>query len=223
MSVAGEEWFTFIADRGLSPDYDGVVDYIKDWKEPNPNSHDQIKSWLYSLGWEPSTFQYKRDKDTGDVRKIAQVAQDKTKGPGLCPSVKKLIAKEPKLELLNGLSILTHRISILNGFLENVDDKGYIKAEIQGLTNTLRFKHKTIVNLPGVQNPYGEDIRGCLICPDGYELCGSDMSSLEDRLKQHYIWPYDPEYVKEMSKPDFDPHLDLALSANALTEAEVKE
>lgn len=223
LSKSGEDWFSFIEQRGLSTDYDGIVEYIKDWKEPNPNSHDQIKSWLYSLGWEPSTFQYKRDKDTGDVRKIAQVAQDKTKGPGLCPSVKRLIAKEPKLELLDGLSILSHRISILNGFLENVDDRGYIKAEIQGLTNTLRFKHKTVVNLPGVQNPYGEDIRGCLICPEGYELCGSDMSSLEDRLKQHYMWPYDPEYVKEMSKPDFDPHLDLALSANAVTEAEVKE
>lgn len=217
LSKAGEDWFLFLENRGMSPDYKGVVDYVKGWKEPNPNSHSQIKDWLDSLGWVPETFQYKRDKDTGDVRKIPQVAQDKTKGPGLCPSVKKLIAKEPKLAVLDGLSILSHRISILEGFLENVDDKGYIKAEIQGLTNTLRFKHKTIVNLPGIHNPYGEDIRGCLICPEGYELCGSDMSSLEDRLKQHYMWPYDPEYVKEMSTPDFDPHLDLALSADALT------
>src|SRR3546814_20234655 len=83
------------------------------------------------------------------------------------------------------------------------------------------MKHKTIVNLPGVKNPYGEDIRGCLICPEGYEQCGSDLSSLEDRLKHHFMFPYDPEYVKEMSTPDFDPHLDLALSAKAVTEEEV--
>lgn len=223
LSTAGENWFELIAKSGKATDYNGIVEYIKDWKEPNPNSHDQVKSWLDSLGWEPQTFQYKRDKETGNVRKIPQVAQDKTKGPGLCPSVKKLIAKEPKLELLDGLSILSHRISILNGFLENVDENGYIKAEVQGLTNTLRFKHKTVVNLPGIHMPYGEDIRGCLICPDDHVLCGSDMSSLEDRLKQHYMWPYDPEYVREMSKPDFDPHLDLALSARALTEAEVNE
>lgn len=221
LSESGKDWFVLLEKCGLSPDYDGVVEYVKDWKEPNPNSHTQIKDWLDSLGWIPETFQYKRDKDTGDVRKIPQVAQDKTKGPGLCPSVKKLIDKEPKLAVLDGLSILSHRISILEGFLENVDDKGYIKAEIQGLTNTLRFKHKTIVNLPGIHNPYGEDIRGCLICPEGYELCGSDMSSLEDRLKQHFMFPYDPEYVKEMSTPDFDPHLDLALSADALTEIQV--
>lgn len=223
LSEAGKSWFSLLSEQGLSIAYEGIVEYVKDWKEPNPNSHGQIKDWLDSLGWVPETFQYKRDKNTGDVRKIPQVAQDKTKGPGLCPSVKKLIAKEPKLAVLDGLSIISHRLSILNGFLENVDAKGYIKAEIQGFTNTLRFKHKTIVNLPGVQNPYGEDIRGCLICPDGYELCGSDMSSLEDRLKQHFMFPYDPEYVKEMSTPDFDPHLDLALSADALSVDQVVE
>lgn len=223
LSKAGEDWFAFLGGRGMSPDYQGIVEYVKEYEEPNPKSVPQIKSWLDSLGWQPETFKYVRDKITGDVRKIAQVSQDKTKGPGLCPSVKKLIAKEPKLALLDGLAILTHRISILNGFLENVDENGYVRAEVQGLTNTLRFKHKVLVNLPGVQNPYGEDIRGCLICPDGYELCGSDLSSLEDRLKQHFMYPYDPKYVEEMSKPDFDPHLDLALSANAVTEEEVKE
>lgn len=222
-SKTGEDWFLFLANRGLPQDYDGIVEYIKDWEEPNPNSHQQIKSWLYSLGWKPTTFQYKRDKVTGDVKKIPQVSQEKTKGPGLCPSVKKLIAKEPKLEALEGLFILSHRLSILEGFLSNVDDNGYIKAEIQGLTNTLRFKHKTIVNLPGVGTPYGEDIRGCLIAPEGYELCGSDASGLEDRLKQHYIYPYDPDYVNEMNREDFDPHLDLAVLAKAITEAVADE
>lgn len=223
LSKAGEDWFLFLENRGLPSEHEGTIEYIKDWKEPNPNSHEQIKLWLYSFGWKPITFQYKRDKVTGDVRTIAQIQQDKAKGPGLCISVKELFEKEPKLEVLDGLAILNHRISILDGFLGNVDGDGYLKAEIQGLTNTLRFKHKTIVNLPGVHNPYGEDIRGCLICPDGYELCGADMSGLEDRLKQHYIWPYDPEYVKQMLSDDFDPHLDLALLATAVTPMEFDE
>lgn len=217
LSVAGESWFALLKEQGLPEDYDGVVEYVKDWKEPNPGSTDQVKAWLYSLGWEPTTFQYKRDKDTGDIRKIPQVQQDKTKGPGLCSSVKKLYPKEPKLEVLDGLSILTHRISVLNGFLDNVDDEGYVRAEVQGLTNTLRFKHRVVVNLPGVDKPYGADIRGCLVAPEGYELCGSDMSSLEDRTKQHYMWPHDPDYVREMMTPDFDPHLDLAVFAKELT------
>ena len=217
LSAGGEQWFALLKEQGLPEDYDGVVEVITGWKEPNPGSHDQIKAWVYSLGWIPQTFKHDRNKETGEVRQIPQIQQDKTKGPGLCASVKKLYAKEPKLEVLDGLSILTHRISVLNGFLDNVDDEGYVQAQVQGLTNTLRFKHRVVVNLPGVDKPYGADIRGCLVAPEGYELSGSDMSSLEDRTKQHYMWDYDPDYVREMMTPDFDPHLDLAVFAGELT------
>ncbi len=221
LTVAGESWFTLLKEQNLPEDYEGVVEYVKSWEEPNPNSIPQLKSWLDSLGWEPETFKYDRNKETGDVRKIPQIQQDKSKGPGLCRSVKELFAKEPGLEPLEGLTILTHRISVLNGFLENVDEEGYVRAEVQGLTNTLRFKHRVVVNLPGIDKPYGSDIRGCLVAPEGYELCGSDMSSLEDRTKQHYMWKHDPDYVREMMTPDFDPHLNLAEFAKALTPEKV--
>jgi hypothetical protein len=59
-----------------------------------------------------------------------------------------------------------------------------------------------------------------LVCPEGYELAGSDMKSLEDRTKQHFMWPHDPEYVKEMMSPDFDPHIDLAVVGNLMTHDE---
>lgn len=221
LTAVGKQWLELLAEKGLPEDFDGVVEYVKSEKEPNPGSHEQIKAWLYSLGWEPFTFKYDRDKITGDVRKIPQVQQDKTKGPGLCSSVKELYVKEPKLEVLDGLSILTHRISVLSGFLDNVDGDGYVRAEVQGLTNTLRFKHRVVVNLPGVDKLYGADIRGCLVAPEGYELCGSDMSSLEDRTKQHYMWDYDPDYVRAMLAQDFDPHLDLAQFAGELTALQV--
>ena len=121
---------------------------------------------------------------------------------------------------MEGLSILTHRISILNGCLGNIDEDGYIQARIQGLTNTLRFKHQVVVNLPGVDKPYGTDIRGCLIAPEGYELLGSDMCSLEDRTKQGFMKGYDPKYVEEMSAVDFDPHTGLAVFAGEITKEE---
>lgn len=219
-SATGAAWFKLLEENNLPLDYDGVVEVTTGWKDPNPGSHDQIKAWLYNLGWQPTTFKYDRTP-TGDLRKIPQVQQDKTKGGGLCPSVKKLFDKEPNLRILEGLSILTHRISVLNGFLDNVDEEGYVQAQVQGLTNTLRFKHKVVVNLPGVDKPYGADIRGCLVAPEGYELCGSDCVSLEDRTKQHYMWPHDPEYVKVMMQPGFDPHLDLAQFAGALLPAQV--
>lgn len=219
LSKSGEEWFAFLKEQSLPANREESVTYIKGWKEPNPNSSDQIKDWLFSLGWKPATFDYKKT-DTGDTRTIPQVQQDKAKGPGLCESVKALFDKEPKLELLEGLSILTHRLSILHGFLDNVDENGYVQAQIQGFTNTLRFKHKVLVNLPGVDKLYGSDIRGCLVAPDGYELAGSDMTALEDNTGRHYMFPYDPDYVEEMSKEGYDPHLDLARSSRKITEEE---
>jgi len=49
------------------------------------------------------------------------------------------------------------------------------------------------------------------------------MSSLEDRIKQHFIYEYDPEYVKSMNQEDFDPHLTVAGLADMLTEKQIQE
>lgn len=215
LSATGAKWFSLLRREGKPEDYAGTIEVVVGEEPANPNSHQQIKDWLYSLGWEPTTFKYVRDKESGDVRKIPQVNAEH--GAGICDSVKLLYSVEPNLELLDGLGVISHRISILRGFIEALDDEGCIKASVQGLTNTLRFKHKTAVNLPKAGKPYGELIRGCLIAREGYELCGSDMASLEDRLKQHFIYPYDPAYVEEMNIPGYDPHLSLALSAGEIT------
>lgn len=222
LSVSGMLWEEFLLENNLPLSHKEEVEYVKDYKEPNPGSHQQVKAWLYDLGWKPETFKYDRNKETGDVRKIEQI--NMPHGAGICPSIKQLYDKEPSLELLDGLSVISHRISILKGFLSNVDEDGYVQAQVQGLTNTLRWKHKVCVNLPGIDKAYGEDIRGCLIVPDarpeapeGYVLVGSDMSSLEDRTKQHYMWDFDPDYVKEMCTDDFDPHLDLCVAGGMLS------
>jgi DNA polymerase I-like protein with 3'-5' exonuclease and polymerase domains len=110
----------------------------------------------------------------------------------------------------------------LDGFLANQKD-GYIEPSMAGLTNTLRLKHVNIVNLPGVEKKLGKEIRGSLIASSGELLCGSDMSSLEDTTKQHYMYNYDPEYVREMRTPGFDPHLDIAMLAGILTKDQVEE
>jgi DNA polymerase I-like protein with 3'-5' exonuclease and polymerase domains len=92
-------------------------------------------------------------------------------------------------------------------------------AEVDGLTNTLRFKHKKpLVNLPGVDKPWGREIRGSLIADEGEVLCGADMVSLEDTTKRHYMQPLDPSYVEEMSAEGYDPHLKLLVIAGQITE-----
>ena len=222
LSVAGVKWFKLLKDMGLPDNYAGEVE-VEVGREPaNPNSHDQIKQWLFSLGWEPMTYKYVRDKDTGVERTIPQVRVDGDEGKELCPSVLELIKENPAVGVLDGLTTIQHRISIFKGFLDNQED-GWLIAGAAGLTNTLRFKHRVLVNLPGVGKGWGEEIRGCLVAPEGYVLCGSDMTSLEDTTKKHYMYPYDPDFVNEMSSEGFDPHLDLAKFAGVVTQQEIDD
>ena len=216
LSSHGEKWVELCRTNKQPVSTQSMV--IKTGEErANPNSVEQVKDWLFSLGWKPRTFKYLKDKVTGDERKLEQVRRDGE----LCPSVKELVEQEPSISLLDGLSVLTHRIGVLKSMVES-EHNGYVQATIAGFTNTLRFRHaKPLVNLPSVDKPYGKEIRGCLTAPEGYTLCGADMTSLEDTTKRHYMKPLDPDYVAEMSKEGFDPHLDLAKHAGVITQEDI--
>lgn len=222
LSVAGDKWVELLKERGL-PDYHlGTIQVKISEEDGNPGSHAQLKKWLFNIGWIPQTFKYVKEDD-GTLRKVPQLSKDGE--PDICDSVKLLFDKEPSLKSLQGLFILKHRIGILDGFIENKDDNNFLKAEIHGFTNTLRFQHsKPIVNLPTIPKPYWERVRGCLIAPDDdHVLCGSDMAQLEDNTKRHYMYYYDPEYVKEMMTPGFDSHLDIAVLAGMLTKEQAED
>lgn len=224
LSKRAQEWYYVLGTHNLPIDHVSPIT-IETGREPgNPNSTDQVKSWLFSLGWVPDVFKYiKEEKDgVSSQRAIPQINKIYPE-EGVSDSILALREKEPAIEYLDSLSIISHRIGILKGFLENVDGEGYLKAEISGLTNTLRFKHTTIVNLPTIYKPYGEYIRSVLTCPEGTILCGSDMAGLESATQDHYMIFYDPEYVKEKNTPGYDPHLDLAELAGLLTHQQVEE
>jgi DNA polymerase I-like protein with 3'-5' exonuclease and polymerase domains len=213
-SAHGQAWTNLLQEKNLPADTE-EVEVLKGYDPPNPNSPVQVKQWLFSLGWVPTEFKHK------DGREIPQI--NLPNGKGICPGIKRLYEKHPELEVIEGLSVLNHRIPILRGFLET-NENGYVKAQVQGLTNTLRFQHShPCVNLPRSDRPFAEGIRGALTAPEGYELCGADMSSLEDRLKQHFIFPLDPKYVESLNKEGYDPHLDLAMMAGMLTQQQVDD
>jgi hypothetical protein len=229
-SASGLKWIALVEEH--FPDryqdhlkHKEVIKVQTGWADPNAASSQQLKKWLFSLGWIPETFDFKRNKDDNSVRKIPQVKQGKSgKNPGeLCPSIEIMIKDHPELVWLRDMTIVKHRSGILNGFLTTVDENGFVQALIQGFTNTLRFKHKICLNLPSLRKPYGKEIRGLLQArSDLYELCGSDMASLEDRTKQHFMWNHDPEYVKTMMLPGFDPHLDIAVEAGMMSAVEAQ-
>ena len=220
LSVAGAKWQTLCRERGIVGDHIESISVLASEEEGNPNAHQQVKDWLFNLGWQPQSFDYKKNDD-GTERKVPQLRVEEDGNKVLCPSVLALAEKHPEVGLLEGLSIIQHRLSIFKGYVES-HENGWLVASAGGFTNTLRLKHrKPLVNLPSVNKEWGEDVRGSLIAPDGYLLCGSDMVSLEDTTKRHYMFDYDPEYVEEMSKEGFDPHLDLAKHAGEVTQEEI--
>lgn len=220
VSAVGQKWLDFLKEQGLPEDHKEPVEYIIGWEEGNPQSVEQLKSFLYKLGWKPDHIQYKRDKKTNKVSEIPQIKHKDIPGE-VSQSVKDLFAIEPKLEILEGVSILSHRISVFKGFINDAVN-GRLYPTINGITNTLRVRHKIIVNLVSTKKLYGQQIRDCLMADEGYVLEGADIAGAEDSTKRHFIWKYDPEYVKEQMTEGFDPHLAIALIVGYVTQEDIE-
>jgi hypothetical protein len=126
----GDIMFDHYFREGYRPKMQHEIETVRGHKDPNPNSNDQKKDWLFSLGWIPENFEHKKNAD-GTQRKIPQIKSKNNDG-SICDSIKKLFEKEPRLEVLEGLAVLSHRIGILEGFLTNQKDS-YIEASMAGL------------------------------------------------------------------------------------------
>ena len=228
-SAMADKWYKYLRGNNLPLDAEEVRE------DANPSSNKQLKDWLTSLGWKPKLF---KEGASGDVPQVRNADRD------LCESVLDLVSVEPAIADLDGLSVINHRLGVLNSFLDTVDSRGYTVASMSGFTNTLRLRHsRPIANLPGVTGDIkkemedglgkteavslhlrdGQIIRECIVAPEGYTLCGSDVTSLEDNTKRHYMWDYDPEYVTDQMVEGFDPHLDLAIKAGAINEDELAD
>lgn len=213
LSSSGEKWKELTESMSLPFEHKEDIKVMVEMKEGNPSSHQQMKSWLDSLGWVPETFKFVKE-DNGEMRQIPQI---NLKGGEVCQSVKDLIPKCAGIEHIAGLGILNHRHSVVKGFIRD-EYKGELTARMQGLTNTMRVQHRECVNLPSLRVKYGKELRGLLMARPGKILLGSDLSSLEDRLKHHFQWKLDPEYVKSQMTKGFDPHLTIAVIAGLLSQ-----
>ena len=217
LSATGKKWFDLLEEFGLPRDHEDTVHYINGYNDPNPQSPAQVKSWLLEkLNWKPCTF-----KDSistlGEKKKVPQL---KDKDKNLVPSILRLVKTNPQLEALEDLSVIQHRLGYLKGFLDNQVD-GKIAANKNKVTATLRVGHKTIVNLPSVHAAYGQHIRSVLTCDEGYILCGSDISSLENYVAANLTYTYKPEILDQLNDPNFDTHLELARFADMISEEDI--
>lgn len=217
----GDLMFGVYESQGYEIKESHILSKVIGQEDPNPNSVTQLKNWMFSLGWEPITFKAEKDDD-GKIRNIPQITVKDEDEDRLCDSVLDLAEKTPAIKELDGKYVLQHRIGILKGILKQAKETGFVRPSAKGLTNTLRFRHRNIVNLPKTDKPYGGVIRGSFIANENQILCGSDMTGLEGTTQDHWIFYYDKEYVEEKRQPGFDPHLDLAVLSGIMTKDEEK-
>lgn len=228
-------------------DVKGIFKVLSGYEEPSASSPVQVKNFLYSKGWVPVSFKYEKDEDKFNAwiarkpaegshhskwtdwkdsrpeeRAIPQITVGGEEGKELCESVLELAEEVPEIKKYAEYNVAKHRLGVIKGFVRDLKDGKWLQARIGGFTNTLRVQHRELVNLAGIDKPYGKEIRGVLVAGEGKCLLGSDMSSLEDRCKHHLMLPYDPEYVATMQEEDFDPHLLGAQVAGMITEEEVE-
>jgi len=244
LSVSGKNWNKALENIGvwdhlgneLTMTVEGKSDQIKvltGYKEANANSTEQIKKLLFSKGWQPRNFKFVKDDNAmqewvdsgfmGDKpkpRAVAQVTIDGDGGKVLCPSVELLAEESPEIHKYANYGMLKHRFGLFKGFIRDMDGGEHLQAQVGGYTNTLRDKHRVLVNLPQPSRPYGADLRGSLIAGEGNTALGSDLCSLEDRIKHMFMMAHDPDYVNTMMADDYDPHIQMALTAGLISQEE---
>lgn len=220
LSSHGVNWYKLLDSLGADSKL-LEVKYITGYKPPNPSSPEQVKDWLFSIGWEPEIF-----KDSINVKgEVNKVPQTKNKDGDLCKSVSRLSAQYPEIKVLEDLSVINHRLSVLNGFMENKREDNTIYGSVTGITNTIRSRHKILVNIPKMSAKYGHYIRPCLIpnLSEGEVLIGADLSSLENFCRTNLICGINPDSITELLDPEFDTHLDLAKFAGRVTDEEIAQ
>jgi len=149
----------------------------------------QVKTYLLSIGWMPTEWNYKVENkrkvkvDGSYVRTSPKITEDSFES--LEDDTGKLIAQR---------ITLCHRRSQIQGWLNNVRADGRIEAGGNSLgTNTARVSHRTVANVPKADDDvfFGKEMRELFTVPEGYKLVGADLAALEDRLAGHHTYRYD--------------------------------
>jgi DNA polymerase I-like protein with 3'-5' exonuclease and polymerase domains len=180
----------------------------------NLNSDKQVKDFLFTQGWQPTSWNYQKDRAGRKVKdargqhiktspKLTEDSYDSIEG-----SVGQLIARR---------NILVHRRRAVFNITKRGELKGYLnltrqsdgKIEARGIpqgTPTGRYRHSILVNVPKADPKivYGKEMRELFTVRDGYLMLGTDASALEARMEGHYCYDFEGghEYAHELVDGD---------------------
>ena len=164
---------------------------------PNLASQDQLKKALEYLGWEPDTWNYKKDtktkkhlrSDSGELiptsPKITESSLDSINAKdGWGKDLIQLLKVQARLKFFGG-------DEEEKGLLQHVRSDNSVPSEtIQCGTNTGRAQHIKVANVPRIGSFLGEETRSLFIARPDTILVGTDYSQLESRIMAHAISLY---------------------------------
>jgi DNA polymerase-1 len=143
--------------------------------EPDIGSMESVKEYLYSIGWVPDDWNWKK------------IGREFIKGsPKLTTSSLEKLGEDGLL--LDEYYTTRSRHSILEGWISNLDSNGRLHGSCFTIsTPTGRARHSGIVNVPGADAPWGKGIRELFIAKPGYKVVGADSSGNQFRALCHYL------------------------------------
>ena len=173
-------------------------------------SHIDVKDFLFTQGWKPTTYNYKREADGSLTQTSPKLTEDSY------DSIKGDLGK--KVAYLN--TIRHRRNTIKNfkdpenkGILSKVREDGRVPAEANTVgTPTARYKHSgAVCNVPKFMKDkegnetsvYGKAMRSIFCVKPPYVWVGADLSAIEARILGHYTSAYDGgTYAEELLDGD---------------------
>ena len=137
-------------------------------------SMELVKEWLLTIGWKPDEYNRKK------------VGREwVTVGPKITDTSLEKLGDLGKM--ISEYYTLRNRSSVIKGWLE-VLSGGRIHGNMWTIgTQTFRCRHEVIVNLPGVNAPWGKELRELFIPDDNWKVVGADSSGNQLRGLCHYV------------------------------------
>lgn len=161
----------------------------------NPNSRQQIISYLQKHGWNPSSY-----TDKGNP----QVSTEEVKALGSkYPTIKRLG------QFLEANKLLSQLATGDKAWLKYVKN-GKIHGRVitnGAMTGRATHSQPNLAQVPSPRAFKGKECRELFYAPDGYKIVGADASGLELRMLAHYLYPWDNgAYAKVILEGDIHTH-----------------
>lgn len=140
----------------------------------NLGNLEQVKEYLYSIGWKPDDWKMERvgREFIKKTPKLTKTSLEKVGEHGV---------------LINEWTTLRSRRGVVEGWLRELQNgRLHGRLWIVG-TPTFRCRHEVIANLPAVDAELGKELRELLIAEPGRKIVGADSSGNQFRSLAHYV------------------------------------